>query len=177
MGMGGQRHAATNLPPRKTRYPLYRRLGGPQGRCGRVRKISPPPGFDPRTVQSIVSRYTDYAIPAHDSSYNKIIIHRCKTLNSNSKNPGSTQTLSSLDIPVPHPLQSQSTFLQSQIYTSSFPASIPSCYCHSYGCFHPPSHIISSYAMSEMSHLYELENPETYCASALVLWDTGTELF
>jgi len=31
--------------------------------------------------------------------------------------------------------------------------------------------------MSEMSHLYELENPETYCASALVLWDTGTELF
>jgi hypothetical protein len=33
-------------------YPLerHRRLGGPQGRSGRVRKISPPPGFDPRTV-------------------------------------------------------------------------------------------------------------------------------
>ena len=28
--------------PRKTRYPLYRRLGGPQGRSGQVRKISPP---------------------------------------------------------------------------------------------------------------------------------------
>ena len=28
-------------PPRKTQYPLYRRLGGPQGRSGRVRKISP----------------------------------------------------------------------------------------------------------------------------------------
>ena len=27
----------------KTRYPLYRRLGGPQGRSGRVQKISPPP--------------------------------------------------------------------------------------------------------------------------------------
>jgi hypothetical protein len=27
--------------------PLYRRLGGPQDRSGRVRKISPPPGFDP----------------------------------------------------------------------------------------------------------------------------------
>ena len=42
------------LPPGKTRYPLYRRLGGPQGRSGRVWKISPTPGFDPRTVQSIV---------------------------------------------------------------------------------------------------------------------------
>ena len=36
-----------SLPPGKTRYPLYRRLGGPQGRSGRVRKISSPPGFDP----------------------------------------------------------------------------------------------------------------------------------
>jgi hypothetical protein len=26
-----------------------------------VRKISPPPGFDPRTVQPLASRYTDYA--------------------------------------------------------------------------------------------------------------------
>ena len=31
----------------KTRYPLYRRLGGPQGRSGHARKISPPRGFDP----------------------------------------------------------------------------------------------------------------------------------
>jgi hypothetical protein len=46
-------------PPGKTRYPLYRRLGGPQGRSGRVRKISPPPGFDPRTVQPVASRYID----------------------------------------------------------------------------------------------------------------------
>jgi hypothetical protein len=28
---------------------------------GQVRKISPPPGFDPRTVQPVGSRYTDYA--------------------------------------------------------------------------------------------------------------------
>ena len=42
-------------------------LGGPQGRSGWVRKISHPPGFDPRTVQSVASRYTDYAIPAHAS--------------------------------------------------------------------------------------------------------------
>ena len=30
-----------------TRYPFYRRLGGPQVRSGRVWKISPLPGFDP----------------------------------------------------------------------------------------------------------------------------------
>jgi len=51
--------------PGKTRYPLYRRMGGSQGRSGRVRKISPPPGFDPRTVQPVASRYTDWAIAAH----------------------------------------------------------------------------------------------------------------
>ena len=42
MGVGGQHHAPAALPPGKTRYPLYRRLGGPQGPSGRVRKISPP---------------------------------------------------------------------------------------------------------------------------------------
>ena len=46
-GVGGQRQAPAALPPGKTRYPLYRRLSGPQDRSGRVRKISPPPGFDP----------------------------------------------------------------------------------------------------------------------------------
>ena len=40
-------------------------LGGPQGRSGQVRKISPPPGFDPRTVRPVGSRYTDWAIAAH----------------------------------------------------------------------------------------------------------------
>ena len=50
-----------SLPPGKTRYPLYRRKCWPQGRSGQVRKISPPPGFDPRTVQPVASRYTDYA--------------------------------------------------------------------------------------------------------------------
>ena len=62
MGVGGQRHAPAALPPR---YPLYRRLGRPQGRSGRVRKISPPQGFDPRTVQIVASRYADCAIAAH----------------------------------------------------------------------------------------------------------------
>ena len=50
-----------SLPWGKTRYPLYRSLGGPPGRSGQVRKISTPPGFDPRNVQPVASRYTDYA--------------------------------------------------------------------------------------------------------------------
>jgi hypothetical protein len=31
--------------------------------CGKSR---PPPGFDPRTVQPVASRYTNWAIPAHN---------------------------------------------------------------------------------------------------------------
>ena len=42
-----------HFTPGKTRYPLYRRLGGPQGRSGQARKNSPPPEFDPQTVQSL----------------------------------------------------------------------------------------------------------------------------
>jgi hypothetical protein len=56
MGVSGQRDDPAALPPRKTRYPLYRRLGGPQGRSGLVRKISLPPEFGPRTVQPVGSR-------------------------------------------------------------------------------------------------------------------------
>ena len=44
-------------PGKETRYPLYRSLGGPQDGSGRLRKISPPPGFDPLTAQSVASRY------------------------------------------------------------------------------------------------------------------------
>jgi len=36
-GVGGQRHVPNGLSQGKTRYPLYRRLGLPQGRSGRVR--------------------------------------------------------------------------------------------------------------------------------------------
>jgi hypothetical protein len=38
MGVDGQPHAPAALPPGKTRYPLYRRLGGPHGQSGRARK-------------------------------------------------------------------------------------------------------------------------------------------
>jgi hypothetical protein len=63
--VGGQHHALAALLPGKTCYPLYRRLGGSQDRSGQLRKISPPLGFDPRTVQPVASRCIAYAIPAH----------------------------------------------------------------------------------------------------------------
>ena len=48
------------LPPGKTRYPLYRRLGGPQGRFGRTENLVPI-GIRSRTVQPVASHYTDWA--------------------------------------------------------------------------------------------------------------------
>jgi hypothetical protein len=60
-GCGGSAsRPGRSLPPGKTRYPLYRRLGGSQGRSGLVRKIRFHPVFDPRTVQAVASRYTGY---------------------------------------------------------------------------------------------------------------------
>jgi hypothetical protein len=60
MGVDGQLHAPAALPLGKSPgTQLYRTLSGPQGWSGRVLKISPPPGFDPRTVQLVASRYTD----------------------------------------------------------------------------------------------------------------------
>jgi len=46
------------LPPGKTRYPFYRSLGGPQGRSGRVENLVSTE-IRSRTVQPVVSRYTD----------------------------------------------------------------------------------------------------------------------
>jgi len=58
VGEGSASCPGRSLLPGKTRYPLYRRLGGRQGRSGQVRKISPSPGFDTRTVQPVASLYT-----------------------------------------------------------------------------------------------------------------------
>jgi hypothetical protein len=77
MGTGGHCRAPAVLPPENTRYPLYRRLGGPQGRSGRVRKIAPSPGFDPWTVPPLASHYTDWATPAHTGCSVARVCHRC----------------------------------------------------------------------------------------------------
>jgi hypothetical protein len=66
MAVCGQCHAQADLRPRKSRYPLYKMLGGSKNWSGRVRKISPPHEFDPRPVQSVVTRYTDYTISAKE---------------------------------------------------------------------------------------------------------------
>jgi hypothetical protein len=80
MGVGGQRHAPAALPPGKTRYPLCRILNGFQGWSGRVRKISIPPGFDPRAVQPVESRNTDWAIAAPlQALHVRVISIRLKT--------------------------------------------------------------------------------------------------
>ena len=47
--------------PGKDPVPIVQEAGWRQGRSGQVLKILPPPGFDPRTVQPVASRYTDYA--------------------------------------------------------------------------------------------------------------------
>jgi len=46
------------LPPGKTQYLLYRRMGGPQGRYGRAENLIST-GIRSRIVQPVVSRYTD----------------------------------------------------------------------------------------------------------------------
>ena len=60
---GGEWSAARpgrTLRPGKTRYPFYRRLGGPQGRSGQAENLVPT-GIRSRTVQPAVNRYTDWA--------------------------------------------------------------------------------------------------------------------
>ena len=56
------------VPPRSKYSPQHHILKHPQlpflpqcGRSGQLRKISSPPGFDPRTVQPVAGRYTDHA--------------------------------------------------------------------------------------------------------------------
>jgi hypothetical protein len=52
MGVGGQCHTlATSSLRKQTWYPLYRRLGGPQGWSEQVQKIFPLPGFNLWTIQ------------------------------------------------------------------------------------------------------------------------------
>jgi len=60
---GGEWSAARpgrTLPSGKTRYPSYRRLGGPQGRSRRVENLIST-GIRSRTIHLVFSRYTDWA--------------------------------------------------------------------------------------------------------------------
>jgi hypothetical protein len=59
-------------PREREGYPFCRRQDRPQGRFGRMSKILPLPGFDPRTVQTVADRYTDYAMTAIKTVLNVI---------------------------------------------------------------------------------------------------------
>ena len=67
LGYGTRRRWGVSVTPRplltpgKDPVPIVQEAEWAQGRPGHVRKISPPPGFDPRTVQPVASRYTDWA--------------------------------------------------------------------------------------------------------------------
>jgi len=50
-------------------------VGGPQSQSGWVWKISPPPGFNPQTIQPVASRYTDRTIPAHQTATIMVLKH------------------------------------------------------------------------------------------------------
>ena len=66
---GGEWSAARpgrTLPPGKTRYPLYRRLGGPQGRSGRVENLVPI-GIQSRTVQPVAQSLYRLSYRAHET--------------------------------------------------------------------------------------------------------------
>ena len=89
---------------------MYRRVFGPQGRSGRVRNISHSPGFDPRTVQPVANRYTDYPIPAHH-----LLVARLRMSGATSPLPSSLHGVNSgFAFPV-----SRRTFLIQCRYSSS----------------------------------------------------------
>ena len=57
-----QTRPGRTLPPGKTRYPFYRRLGGPQGRSGRAENLVPT-GIRSQTVQPLVAIPTELPGP------------------------------------------------------------------------------------------------------------------
>ena len=64
---GGEWSAARpgrTLPPGKTGYPFYRRLGGPQGRSGRAENLVPT-GIRSRTAQPVAQSLYRLSYPAH----------------------------------------------------------------------------------------------------------------
>ena len=89
MRVDGERHAPAAFTPGKDPIPIVQEVGWVPGPVWIVRKISPPPGFDTKTFQHLVSRYTDWAIPVHlSSSTNYInVVHVLGTTKKRTRNP------------------------------------------------------------------------------------------
>ena len=85
-GVGGQRHAPAALPPGER--PGTHCIGGWVGLragldgCGKSR---PPPGFDPRTVQAVASRYMDCVILAPAQRVLVLTLKMCWNKRSNAR--------------------------------------------------------------------------------------------
>jgi hypothetical protein len=79
--VGSQRHAPAAMPPGK-RAGIHCIGGcvGPRNGLDACEKSRPrlPQGFDPRSVQPVASRYTDYAIPAREVA--PIVLENLNTL-------------------------------------------------------------------------------------------------
>jgi hypothetical protein len=58
MGMGGQRHAPAAFTLGKDPLPITQEAGWASGPVWTGAENLAPPGFDPRTVQPVASRYT-----------------------------------------------------------------------------------------------------------------------
>ena len=63
--MRGQRHAPAEPTPGKDSVHIVQEAGWASGPVWTGAENLAPPGLDPRTVQPVCSRYTDYATPAH----------------------------------------------------------------------------------------------------------------
>jgi len=64
--MNVQRHALSLYPMERDPVPIVQEAGWAPGPVWTgAENLAPPPGFDPRTVQIVASRFTDWAIPAH----------------------------------------------------------------------------------------------------------------
>jgi len=94
---GGEWSAARpgrTLPPGTTRYPFYRRLGGPQGWSGRAENLVST-GIRSRTVQTVAQSLYRLSYPTHDLwSWNTLIISEVM-LRLYTMDPEYTKTVSS----------------------------------------------------------------------------------
>jgi hypothetical protein len=141
-------------PKENTRYPLRRRLGGPHGRSGPVRNFSPPPVFDPRTVQSVASRYANWTI----SALPEVVLH-CKEILNKTHTQGITEYRESLyTIPPPQTPQSLTASKKTQPDNvhdnSAFQNHVALWLITTGGPFHlePPSSMTSSFIPGSMQH-------------------------
>jgi hypothetical protein len=64
----GQHHAPAAFTPWKDPVPVVQEAGWAPEPVWMGAENLAPLGFDPRTLQPVVSRYTDYAIPAPEQS-------------------------------------------------------------------------------------------------------------